>query len=78
MKTLGLLSPTHSMLRFLPFGALAVLAGRLFLVLSLLLGSIQIHAGSREQARRIHDRLAGVPPTDTVLALMEQYIDEGK
>lgn len=27
-------------------------------------------AGSREQARRLHDRLAGVPPTDTVLSQM--------
>jgi hypothetical protein len=28
------------------------------------------HAGNREQARRIHDRLAGVPPTDAVLQQM--------
>lgn len=35
-------------------------------------------AGSREQARRMHDRLAGVPPSETVLDLMEQYIDESK
>jgi len=28
-------------------------------------------AGPREQAKRIHDRLAGVPPTDAVLAQME-------
>jgi hypothetical protein len=35
-------------------------------------------AGSREQARRIHDRLAGVPPSEAVLDLMEQYIDESK
>jgi len=27
-------------------------------------------AGSREQARRLHDRLAGVPPTDAVLTQM--------
>ncbi|HLB84781.1 MAG TPA: hypothetical protein VJK00_08610, partial [Steroidobacteraceae bacterium] len=29
-----------------------------------LLGASAVHAGDREQARRIHDRLAGVPPTD--------------
>ncbi len=34
-----------------------------------------LHAGSREQARRIHDRLAGVPPTDSVLGLMATDID---
>jgi hypothetical protein len=32
-------------------------------------------AGPREQAKRIHDRLAGVPPTDAVLASMEVDLD---
>jgi hypothetical protein len=32
------------------------------------------HAGPREQARRIHDRLAGVPASDSVLAQMETAI----
>jgi hypothetical protein len=32
-------------------------------------------AGPREQAKRIHDRLAGVPPTDAVLASMEADVD---
>ena len=32
-------------------------------------------AGPREQAKRIHDRLAGVPPADAVLALMEADVD---
>jgi hypothetical protein len=32
------------------------------------------NAGPREQARRIHDRLAGVPPSDSVLAQMETAI----
>ncbi len=32
-------------------------------------------AGPREQARRIHDRLAGVPPTDSVLAQMQAAIE---
>ena len=34
-------------------------------------------AGYREQAKRIHDRLAGVPPTDTVLQQMQDAIDPG-
>ena len=32
-------------------------------------------AGPREQAKRIHDRLAGVPPTDAVLQAMETDVD---
>ncbi len=32
-------------------------------------------AGPREQAKRIHDRLAGVPPTDSVLQAMEADVD---
>ncbi len=35
------------------------------------------HAGPREQAKRIHDRIAGVPPTDAVLASMEADIVGG-
>ena len=35
-------------------------------------------AGPREQAKRIHDRLAGVPPTDAILALMEAEVDPGQ
>lgn len=35
------------------------------------------HAGAREQAKRIHDRLAGVPPTETVLQSMESAIQSG-
>ena len=52
----------------------------LLLVFSLLssLWSTAAMAGSREQARRIHDRLAGVPPSEAILDLMEQYIDESK
>lgn len=34
-------------------------------------------AGAREQAKRIHDRLAGVPPSDTVLTAMEADIVGG-
>lgn len=35
-------------------------------------------AGPREQAKRIHDRLAGVPPTETVLQQMEAQVDPGQ
>ena len=35
-------------------------------------------AGPREQAKRIHDRLAGVPPTETVLQSMEADVDPGQ
>ena len=35
-------------------------------------------AGYREQAKRIHDRLAGVPPTDAVLQQMQDDIDPSK
>jgi hypothetical protein len=33
--------------------------------------AIPANAGDREQARRIHDRIAGVPPTAAILASME-------
>jgi hypothetical protein len=47
-------------------------------VLTLLLGAALIapaHAGYLEQAKRLHDRLAGVPPTDEVLQDMADAID---
>lgn len=34
-------------------------------------------AGPREQARRLHDRLAGVPPTEAVLVQMAGFIQAG-
>jgi hypothetical protein len=37
----------------------------------------QTYAGTREQAKRIHDRLAGVPPSNDVLDQMETLIDGG-
>ena len=36
------------------------------------------NASSREQAKRIHDRLAGVPPTEAVLQQMEVAVDQGQ
>src|SRR5512136_548164 len=34
-------------------------------------------AGSREQAKRLHDRLNGAPPSQTVLDAMQAKIDGG-
>lgn len=48
---------------------------------ALLLCFVQINtlqAGPREQARRIHDRLAGVPPSNTVLDQMTTYVAVGQ
>ncbi|MGB5625319.1 MAG: hypothetical protein WBM61_06265 [Woeseiaceae bacterium] len=53
--------------------------GTLFrVVLVTMLSAVLIapaHAGYREQAKRLHDRLAGVPPTDAVLQQMEDAIN---
>ena len=48
------------------------------LIVMLLLGialTVPAHAGYLEQARRLHDRLAGVPPTEDVLKDMADAID---
>ncbi|MGQ0383746.1 MAG: hypothetical protein ACT4UP_03540 [Gammaproteobacteria bacterium] len=37
-----------------------------------------VQAGPREQARRMHDRIAGVPPADAVLTAMEAEIAAGR
>ncbi len=51
------------------------LAGVLLLGICLSLTGISaVNAGAREQAKRIHDRLAGVPPGSTVLNDMETAI----
>lgn len=44
------------------------------LTLALLAPSGAAHAGAREQAKRIHDRLAGVPPSSAVLDAMTDDI----
>lgn len=41
-------------------------------------GSVAASAGPREQARRMHERIAGVPPTAAVLAGMEADIAGGR
>jgi len=49
-----------------------------FLVALLSLGMIaSAHAGSREQAQRMHERLAGVPPSAADLDAMQAMIDAG-
>ncbi len=45
--------------------------------LLLIISTSNIEAGSREQAKRIHERLAGTPPTETVLTTMESDIAGG-
>jgi hypothetical protein len=44
---------------------------------ALLVAAQLTSAGPREQARRIHDRLAGVPPTEAVLADMQADVAGG-
>ncbi len=46
--------------------------------ISLFSTSTLAQEGPREHAKRIHDRLAGVPPTDSVLNLMEAEVDPGQ
>jgi hypothetical protein len=46
------------------------------LALSLVVSTTSL-AGSRDQARRIHDRLTGVPPSDAMLDAMQAAIDSG-
>ena len=57
------------------------MAGRIIQLLTLGLLCVGIvlpaSAGPREQARRIHDRLAGVPPTEAVLQSMEADVAAG-
>lgn len=57
----------NSSTTFFRLTALLLCAGTIVL-------ATQASAGPREQARRLHDRLAGVPPGETVLAAMEAAI----
>ena len=51
----------------------------LFLVLTLItvFGSLSLRADERDQAKRIHDRIAGVPPDDATLTNMASLIAGG-
>ncbi len=44
---------------------------RLTAVVALVACAAAAHAGPREQAKRMHDRIAGVPPSAAVLNQME-------
>jgi hypothetical protein len=50
---------------------------RMTAVVALAACAIAANAGPREQAKRIHDRIAGVPPSAAVLAQMEAEIAGG-
>ena len=47
-------------------------------VAAIALFAVAAHAGPREQAKRMHDRIAGVPPSDAVLGAMEADIAAGR
>jgi hypothetical protein len=51
----------------------------LFVVLTLITvcGSLSVHADERDQAKRIHDRIAGVPPDNATLTTMAADITGG-
>ena len=55
-----------------------VAAGRSGTLLILLCAAFTAQADTRDQAKRIHDRIAGVPPTESVLAQMQSDIDGGE
>jgi hypothetical protein len=47
-------------------------------VFTLMLSGLDVLAGPQEQARRLHDRLTGAPPTPAVLNQMAQEIQSGR
>ncbi|MGI5309367.1 hypothetical protein [Rheinheimera sp. WS51] len=51
--------------------------GRISFTCLLALSSLSLQAGSLEQAKRLHDRLAGVPADAATLSQMQQLIDAG-
>lgn len=53
-----------------------IMASLIFLLATT--SAFTVQAGSREQAKRLHDRLAGVPPSETVLTDMANLIDSGQ
>ena len=46
-------------------------------VIASLFTSFLSAAGSLEQSKRIHDRIAGVPPTQAVLEQMNEFVQQG-
>lgn len=53
------------------------LSGRVVVVALVLAAAATSHAGPREQAKRLHDRLTGVPPSPAVLDSMATSIANG-
>ncbi len=51
---------------------------RIAAVVALAACAAAANAGPREQAKRMHDRIAGVPPSATVLGQMETEIAGGR
>lgn len=51
---------------------------RVWLTIALLIAAAGSLADDREQARRIHDRLTGVPPSDAMLDAMENAVASGR
>lgn len=79
MKCLQL-SIFHSQHAHTPSNSVFSRLGRLKFILLAILVACQVNvafADSVSQAKRIHDRIAGVPPSDEVLNQMVTLIDEG-
>ena len=65
--TAALTARLHSQRRYLQ---IALVSASLF--------AVHAHAGSREQALQIHNRVAGVPPSEIVLLQMAAFLDAGQ
>src|SRR5690349_8454967 len=57
--------------------ARATVAGAVSALIAIATGALPAHAGTAEQAVRIHNRIAGVPPSATVLANMVTALNSG-
>jgi hypothetical protein len=77
-ETNGTMAMMNSRMHWIPTFTASIshrVMWRIFIGAALLLSTVSVAlAGPREQAQRIHDRLAGVPPTDAVLNQMESQI----
>ena len=63
-------------MRFWPIGVDSIVM-RVTAVVAAAAFAVASHAGPREQAKRMHDRIAGVPPAESVLAAMAAEIGQG-
>ena len=61
-----------------PPSSVGSIVKRVTAVVTIAAFAIAAQAGPREQAKRMHDRIAGVPPADSVLAAMETEIAAGR